>query len=210
MLTGLRLELGHMARIHDHANVELGSCIARAKGVAERTLEAIRNIAMMLRPPMLDDLGLSPALAWLVKELPKPSGLEVRAEIDPGVDRLPDAHRTCVYRVVQEALTNAVRHAKARKIRVSLTMDGPVLRGSVADDGRGFDPHSVKSCSEGLSIMAERIKELNGSISIVSAPKHGVRIEFTLPCPISSGDHDDSDSASRRPRDNSSRIEASV
>ena len=80
----------------------------------------VRNIAMLLRPSMLDDLGLTPALAWLVKEISRSSGMEIEADVDPALDLLPDTHRTCLYRVVQEALTNVSKHAGAHKVEVSL------------------------------------------------------------------------------------------
>lgn len=136
MLTGLRMELASIAKIHADSEGEVSSRIARAKGTVEQTLRIVRNIAMLLRPSMLDDFGLVPALNWLFKEVARSSGFEIRSKVDPVVDRLPDAHRTCIYRVVQEALTNASRHAAAHSVDVSLRSDGDSVVGTIADDGR--------------------------------------------------------------------------
>jgi signal transduction histidine kinase len=119
MLTGLRLELSSLAPEHEDADSELSSRIAHAKSIVEQTLGMIRNIAMLLRPSMLDDLGLTPAVAWLVKDVSRSSGMEIEADVDPMLDLLPDAHRTCLYRVVQEALTNVCKHAGAHKTFIS-------------------------------------------------------------------------------------------
>src|SRR5262249_9071988 len=96
MLTGLRMELAGIARIHGDSESEVSSRIARAKGTVEQTLRIVRNIAMLLRPSMLDDFGLVPALAWLSKEVARSSGIEIHSNIDPAADRLPDALRTCI------------------------------------------------------------------------------------------------------------------
>ena len=121
MLTGLKMELDSVERLYGNAESEIASRISRAKGTAEQTLRIVRNISMLLRPSMLDDLGLTPALAWLFKEVSRANGFEIRSEVDPSLDNLPEAHRTCLYRVVQEALTNAARHSGCRGVEVILT-----------------------------------------------------------------------------------------
>ena len=137
MLTGLRLELTALGKAA--VNPEVQRSVDRAKSTVEQTLGLIRNIAMLLRPSMLDDLGLTPALSWLVKETSRTSGIEIRKEIDDRVDLLPDAHRTCLYRVVQEALTNASRHSGARSLELKMTADDGWVNVLVKDDGRGFE-----------------------------------------------------------------------
>ena len=120
MLTGVRMELASIARIHADSESEVSARIARAKGTVEQTLRIVRNIAMLLRPSMLDDLGLTPALIWLFKEVARSSGFEIHSEINPAVEGLPEARKTCIYRIVQEALTNASRHAGGAKCRCLL------------------------------------------------------------------------------------------
>jgi signal transduction histidine kinase len=207
MLTGLRMELTNVARMHDNAESEIAARIARAKGLVEQTLGIVRNIAMLLRPSMLDDLGLTPALAWLAKEASKPSGIEIGSDIDPAVESLPESHRTCIFRIVQEALTNVLRHSGARKVEIVVKSRGGWLEGAIVDDGRGFDPGLGKGKGLGLIGMDERVKELGGSIQINSAPGKGSRIEFRLPQHHARDGKHDSHSDSGRSRNRSSRFE---
>ena len=120
MLTGLRMELASIARIHGDSESEISSRIARAKGTVEQTLRIVRNIAMLLRPSMLDDLGLAPALAWLFKEVARSSGFEMHSDIDPAVDALPEAHRTCIYPRGAGGAHQRFAASGAREVQVSL------------------------------------------------------------------------------------------
>ncbi len=210
MLTGLRMELAAVARIHGDSESEVSSRIARAKGTVEQTLRIVRNIAMLLRPSMLDDLGLTPALAWLLKEVSRSSGFETHADIDPAVDALPDAYRTCLFRVVQEALTNVSRHSGARKVEVSLKSDGNWVIGSITDDGHGFDRGAQKTRGLGLLGMEERVREIRGSIRIESSHGGGTRVELRLPRPALMEVHSDSDSDRGRSRDRSDGAKTSA
>jgi signal transduction histidine kinase len=179
MLTGLRMELASIS--HSAGEEEFNARVAHAKGIVEQTLRVVRNIAMMLRPSMLDDLGLASAIGWLVREIKRSGGIDIQTQIDPALDSLPDAECTCVYRVVQEALTNAARHSGARLIEVSLGMSHGEVTGSIADDGQGFDAVAMKRTGLGLVGMEERVRELGGSLAVVSSPGHGARVEFRLP-----------------------------
>lgn len=210
MLTALRMELASMARLHDNTESELSSRIARAKGTVEQTLGIVRNIAMLLRPSMLDDLGLTPALAWLAKEISRSSGIEVRTKFDPELDSVPDAHRTCLYRVIQEALTNATRHSAGNGIDVSLQSDGEFIVGAIVDNGRGFERAVVKQKGLGLLGMEERARELGGNIRIESVPGRGTRVEVRLPRPVRPEVLHDQDSDRGRPRHRANRIETPV
>jgi signal transduction histidine kinase len=208
MLTGLRMELTGMARLHGDAASELSARIARAKGTVEQTLRIVRNIAMLIRPSMLDDLGLTPALAWLIKEMSRSSGMEIRSHIDPAVDSLPDSHRTCIYRVVQEALTNCSRHSAATEVEVAVTAQEGWVTCTVADNGRGFDGVRARGAGLGLLAMEERVRELGGALRIQSAPGQGARLEIRLPLP--QGVMGDSSPDRGRSRDRSDRIETTA
>ncbi len=210
MLTGLRMELGSIARLHGDAESEVSALIVRAKGTVEQTLRIVRNIAMLLRPSMLDDLGLTPALAWLLKEVGRSSGFETSSTIDPAVDALPDALRTCVYRIVQEALTNASRHSAAHRVEVSVTIAKGWLLGFIADDGKGFDRGTARARSIGLLGMEERVRELGGVMRIESSAEAGTRVEFRLPYSSRMEVLSDSDSDRGRPRDRADRPKASA
>jgi signal transduction histidine kinase len=198
MLTGLRMELASIS--HAAGEAEFSAQVAHAKGIVEQTLRVIRNIAMLLRPSMLDDLGLTAALRGLVRDVERSSEMEIQVAIDPALDSLPDSHCTCVYRVVQEALTNAVRHSRGKQIDISLTAaSGGGVAGKISDDGQGFDL-SAKRKGLGLVGLEERVRELGGTVRIVSCcgqgahgqdmRGHGTRIEFHLPSPDSAPEED--------------------
>jgi|SRR5579872_4018453 len=210
LLTGLRMELAGMARAHGDAESELSFRIARAKGTVEQTLRIVRNIAMLLRPSMLDDLGLAPALVWLSKEMSRSSGVEIAADIDPALDALPDAHRTCLYRVVQEALTNSVRHSGASEVSVAAkAMSGWVIA-TISDNGRGFAITAVKQKGLGLIGMEERARELGGEVRVESLPGRGARVLVRLPRPTKQEVSNDQDPGRGRSRDRADRAEATV
>jgi signal transduction histidine kinase len=184
MLTGLRMEIAAVSRMQDDPGSEISSRLARAKGTVEQTLGIVRNIAMLLRPSMLDDLGLTPALAWLVKEVSRSSGMTIQAEVDPRVDELPDAHRTCLYRVVQEALTNATRHSGASTVELKVDCDRDWVQACVNDDGKGFEVATNKRKGLGLLGMEERIRELGGNLHVISSLGRGTSVEIRLPRPV--------------------------
>ncbi|HVV45250.1 MAG TPA: ATP-binding protein [Bryobacteraceae bacterium] len=210
MLTGLRMELGSIARVLGNSESEVSSRIARAKGTVEQTLRIVRDIAMLLRPSMLDDLGLVPALAWLFKEVARPSGIEIHSNIDPALDKLPDVHRTCIYRIVQEALTNASRHSAARNVDISIRRENGQVIGFVVDDGRGFDRGAQKRGGLGLLGMEERVREVGGSVEVGSSPGKGTQIEFRLPWPESTEVMSDTGTGRGRSRDRSDGLKASA
>jgi signal transduction histidine kinase len=163
---------------------------------------------------MLDDLGLVPALNWLVKEVSRSSGMEIRRDIDPEADALPEAHRTCIYRVVQEALTNALKHSGGSLIEVRVKMDAGQVRTWVIDDGRGFQASLEKRKaglpSLGLLGMEERVRELGGELRIHTGPGRGTSLEIMLPHPVGREVTDDQGTDRGRPRDRKDGIKAAV
>jgi signal transduction histidine kinase len=130
---------------------------------------------------MLDDFGLVPALNWQARETGKRTGLNVRVTADETSDDLPEEHKTCIYRLAQEALNNAARHASARNIRVAVKTDPGLVRFSVQDDGTGFDKRVVRGL--GLLGMEERVRRLGGKLWIDSQPGRGTTISAELPLP---------------------------
>jgi signal transduction histidine kinase len=210
MLTGLRMELTSIARDNPDQSSQTCVRIASARNTVELTLRMIRNIAMLLRPSMLDDLGLAPAIAWLLKDMSQSSGIETQVDIEASVDKLPDTHRTCVYRLVQECVTNASRHSGARHFSVTLRKCGEWLVGVIADDGRGFDIASKQADGLGLLGMRERVREIGGSLQIESSPGSGTRIEFRLSCPVERESDNDTDLDSGRSRHRSNGVAASA
>ena len=138
------------------------------KKLAEASVNIIRNMTLLLRPSMLDDFGLVPALEWQAREVSKRTGIRVQVSAADVAGELPDDLKTCIYRVVQEALHNCARHAQARSVRVVVRQEEPRIVLSVEDDGRGFDARRVRGL--GLVGMEERVRHLGGAFHVRSAP----------------------------------------
>ncbi|HWF11628.1 MAG TPA: sensor histidine kinase [Bryobacteraceae bacterium] len=149
--------------------------------LAGATLNVVRDLALLLRPSMLDDFGLVPALNWHAREMSKRTGLNVRITADEISDELPEEHKTCIYRVVQEALNNSARHANARNVQVIVKNEGARVAFSVQDDGSGFDQRFVRGL--GLLGMEERVRRLGGELRIDSRIGRGTVISAELPLP---------------------------
>ena len=147
--------------------------------LAEKTVNEVRDLALLLRPSMLDDFGLVPALNWYARETSKRTGLNVVLSADENADDLPDEHKTCIYRLVQEAINNSARHANARTVEVEVKREEHRVRFSVRDDGAGFDTRFVRGL--GILGMEERVRRLGGRLEIDSRLGLGTRITAELP-----------------------------
>jgi signal transduction histidine kinase len=147
--------------------------------LAEKTVNEVRDLALLLRPSMLDDFGLVPALNWYAREMSKRTGLNVVLAADENADDLPDEHKTCIYRLAQEAINNSARHANARTVEVEVKRDERRVLFSVRDDGAGFDTRFVRGL--GLLGMEERVRRLGGHLEIDSHLGRGTRIAAELP-----------------------------
>lgn len=180
LVTGVRLELANLESSRSSADKFLDH-LKEARQLNAQTLELIQNMAMGLRPSMLDDLGLGPALEWQGRELSRRSGVPITVQVDGSLDRLLEAHRTCIYRVVQEALTNCVRHAHPKNIRVSVYGREDFVEATVQDDGVGFDAQGPENRGLGLLGMGERARELGGKVKLVSNPGRGTLLTVELP-----------------------------
>ena len=150
--------------------------------IFDNMFHTVRDLALGLRPSMLDDFGLQPALEWHVRDFTSRYGLNVELNMDGDFEILPDRYRTCVYRAVQEALTNCVRHAKASAINVSVTSHRDHLNVSVTDDGIGFDS-ARRGNGLGLRGIEERVKEIHGAMMIGHADDGGTKLVIRLPLP---------------------------
>jgi signal transduction histidine kinase len=149
------------------------------KGLVEGTVRTVRQMALSLRPSMLDDLGLIPALKWQAREVSKRTSMNVTVSADPVADDLPDEYKTCIFRVVQEALHNCATHSGAKTVRVRVGHEPAKLSVSIEDDGRGFDPTHVKGL--GLLGMEERAAQLGGTCRVHSGPGLGTVVTVELP-----------------------------
>jgi signal transduction histidine kinase len=178
-LNALRVDLSNLAAITPAGNREAHRFLQTARGLADESVNELRNLALLLRPSMLDDLGLVPALGWQAREVFRRTGLPVDLAADDVPEGLPDEHKTCIYRVVQEALHNASRHAGAHKVQIAVRREEQHLLLTVQDDGKGFDPRVVRGL--GLLGMAERVKHLSGTFEVRSGPGRGTLLTVRLP-----------------------------
>ena len=154
--------------------------------VVERVLEQVHDLSLNLRPSMLDDLGLEPALRWYTERQAALAGLQAEVRADPLEQRLDPMIETECFRVAQEALTNVVKHAKARTVTVELTRNDEQLHLSVRDDGVGFDVASlrekaVRGASLGLLSMEERATLAGGGLQYHSTPGQGTEVHAWFP-----------------------------
>jgi signal transduction histidine kinase len=180
MLTALRLEVSRLERVRAAPDGRFTQAVAECKGLVETMLRTVRDLAQGLRPSMLDDFGLQPALEWLVRDFRRRGNVRVDLSVYGDISALPDPHRTCAYRVVQEALTNCARHAKATTVSVSVTREGRRVQIGVVDDGVGFDPDTPRP-GLGLVGIEERVRDLHGVVTIHSRPGRGVQLAISLP-----------------------------
>jgi two-component system, NarL family, sensor histidine kinase UhpB len=174
--------------LHDEVGQALTAAMLRldradaseAKEGLREALEDVRDIAGRLRPEALDDLGLRNALRGLVASVARDARLDVTPEIDPGLPRLSDEQELVVYRVAQEALTNALRHAEASALRFVLHADGDDVVLVVEDDGRGFEPNRVAGAS-GIRGMRERALLVRGRLQVDSTLHGGTTVRLRMP-----------------------------
>lgn len=166
------------------ADGELREHLGRARGLAERTVQTIRDISLLLRPALLDDLGLVPALQFQLEDFLRRSGIACDFVEEGVADELPDHVKTCVYRVVQEALHNCEKHSRATRVEVSVRQESAALIAEVKDNGRGFiysEQEPPGMAGLGLLGMRERASIAGGSLMIDSSPGRGTRIALRIP-----------------------------
>jgi len=182
MLTALRMELGRIDRMRAGFDAGIGPAVTECRRLVDSMVRTVRDLALGLRPSMLDDFGLQPALEWHVRDFARRYAVRVDLNIHGDFSALPEAYRTCVYRAVQEALTNCIRHAQARAIAVTITGQADRLDVSITDDGVGLDGQRRRG-GLGLRGIEERVRKLNGVMSIHSKPGRGTTLAIRLPLP---------------------------
>jgi two-component system, NarL family, sensor histidine kinase UhpB len=208
-LTALKIELASLARQRsngkehpydsdsdndNHANSLSESAsderISGMLGMVDDTIASVRRIASDLRPMMLDDLGLNPAIQWLVRESAQRTGIQFSLSLETAV--LPNEHQLviAIYRIVQEALTNVARHAHATRAHVETRRFGDELHVVVSDNGCGFSAQAMnRDDSHGLMGIRERTLSLGGHFEIGNLPAGGARIGIRLPLQLTKGRH---------------------
>jgi signal transduction histidine kinase len=145
------------------------------------TLQDVRRLAVELRPKVLDDFGLVPALERLTDTFAEQTGITVRFESGLGGERLPPEVETALYRIVQESLTNIVKHARAQRVSIAITRKPGAVAAVVEDDGHGFDPADVREGGFGLEGMRERVGLLDGRLQVESGEGVGTTLVAEVP-----------------------------
>jgi two-component system sensor histidine kinase UhpB len=176
-LTALMLELDRMAR---SAPPAMQDEIAYARGTAETSLEDVRRIARRLRPEALDDLGLVSAMINLSERIGQATGVRIERHLDRSLPPLSGEAELVIYRIAQESMTNAVRHADASCVDLTLTSDRGWVKLQVADDGRGFDLATTRGGAGGIRGMRERAVLVGARLAIDSAPGAGTRVTLEV------------------------------
>jgi signal transduction histidine kinase len=197
LLEGQEIERTRLAReLHDETGQALASILLGLKSIEKQigeeplalvrelvgsALDDVRRLTVELRPPALDDFGLGPALERLTEMVSQRSGLDVQLNVAAPPEALPPEHETALYRIIQEALTNIVKHAEARSVSIIVTGTEGVVRAVIEDDGTGFDPARVRKGALGLTGMRERVGLLSGRFQVESAPGSGTTLVIELP-----------------------------
>jgi two-component system, NarL family, sensor histidine kinase UhpB len=176
-LTGVLL---HLEAARAKAPEDLVGELAETKALASQAMDELLSLARQLRPAALDDLGLLAALAGHVEDFERRTGIRARFRSEGEVNRLPDDVQLVLYRVTQEALSNAARHSGATQVDVDLRRNGDGVKLTVTDDGRGFS-FDEAGTGLGLAGMRERALHVGGELRLESSPGRGTKIGLTIP-----------------------------
>jgi two-component system sensor histidine kinase DegS len=185
ILAGINVQLAALKEAAAINSRSLRQRIAQTQRLVEQSVEVVHRYARELRPALLDDLGLSPALRSYIKNLPGRKGLRIRFTAFSGVEVLNNTRRTVLYRVAQEALTNVARHAHARLVTVRIHQIPDAVRLEVHDDGKSFPVDRILASNTskrlGLLGMRERVEMVGGDFAIESAPGKGTTVRAEIP-----------------------------
>lgn len=184
-LTGINLRLAILKKDAALNTKGLDLNITRTQKLVERSVNIVHRFARELRPAVLDDLGLVPALQSLVKTFGARTRIPTTLSVSTGMDRLDTTRRTVLFRVAQEALVNVARHAEAHRVRVRLTQSGQTIRLRIQDDGKSFQVQAVMSSQSGRHLgllgMRERLEMVGGRLEIDSIPGKGTVVMAEIP-----------------------------
>jgi signal transduction histidine kinase len=186
VLTAIKVELAVAQRAID-STAGTAHLLDDARSITEGALTTVRDLSHLLHPSLLDDLGLPAAIEWYLRGFGKRHGIRVELLQDQMEERLTSEIETSVYRIVQEALTNVARHAKATACRVYLQRFPTTILVTIEDDGAGFDLAEAQRAADGRGLgligIRERVSDLRGTLRIESAPGKGTRLTVELPIP---------------------------
>lgn len=183
-LTAIKIHLQAAMRVSETPTME--GYLKESIEISERVLQQVRNLSLDLRPSMLDDLGLMASLRWYLDRQSQTSGLKIEFHGDPSIERLPLEIETTCFRLIQEAVTNVLRHARASEVHVEVAPVEKGLKLVIRDNGIGFDvsaamEHARSGESSGLLGMEERVFLAGGKIDLASGPGKGTEIRVVIP-----------------------------
>jgi len=184
-LTGINVRLAALKKEAATNTKGLDRNIARTQRLVEKSVDIVHRFARELRPAVLDDLGLIPALHSFMKSFTTRTGVRTHLKAFAGIEELETARRTVLFRVAQEALTNVARHAKASRVEVSLQKQPDGICMKIKDDGKSFQVertlHANGGKRLGLLGMRERLEMVGGKFGVESAPGQGTTITAQIP-----------------------------
>lgn len=181
VLSGLRMDVDWLQRRQPGQHGPEAAKLAAMVSLVDDALRTVRRISTDLRPAVLDDLGLEAAIEWLVEGFRSRTGIPCSLELDLAQAPLAESVTTAAFRLVQESLTNIIRHAQAERVEIALAVQEQTLRLLVRDDGVGFDPGTRGPRSFGLLGMRERVLALSGRFGIDSKPGQGTTVSASIP-----------------------------
>lgn len=185
-LTGLKLNLGRLGSRYPDSSADSQTLLSETVTLTDHAITEVRTISHLLHPPLLDELGFYSATRWYAEGFAKRSGMQIELKLDDVADRLPKEIELALFRVLQEALTNVHRHAKARTVYIEVTCKDELVTLIVKDDGAGIPRAALErfrgghAGGIGLAGMRERLAELNGDLEVESGAL-GTTIRATVP-----------------------------
>jgi signal transduction histidine kinase len=181
-LTALKIDLSWIdKRLADHQSLVREKLQSMATLINE-TIETVHNVSEDLRPGILDDFGLSAAIEWQAEELQKRTEMECKTNLAPDEFNLSKEKSTNLFRIVQESLTNVIRHANATKVEINLNEKDGMLLLEIVDNGKGISKAATTDPkSFGLIGIKERVHSLGGELNIAGAPNEGTRLTVKMP-----------------------------
>jgi len=186
-LTAIKMNLSYLARDTSRLDERGRNAVTESLELIDGCLKEVRTISHLLHPPMLDEVGLLPAVRWFATGFAQRSGIEVQLDLPASLRRLPSELEIAVFRVVQESLTNVHRHSGSSIAVIRLEVDSGRIRLQVIDHGRGIPPQKLSYRNEndtvgvGILGMRERLRQLHGRMEITSSEGQGTNVQVTIP-----------------------------
>lgn len=184
-LTGINMRLATLKAASNENVDQLQAKITSTQHLVEKSLEIVHRFASELRPTVLDDLGLIPALKSFMKAFMEDTGVRVSLKVFAGIEQASNTVRTVLYRIAQEALTNVARHAKASQVEVCIQCLDGLIRMEVTDNGHGFEVDGTACANKrdrlGLVGMRERVEMIGGTFAVQSAPGQPTTVRVEIP-----------------------------